>query len=228
MLSTLPSVRKQSLLKSRTQRLPWNFAEWFVLSQTLLPALLYLPGSQEFRVPIRVAGYGIALAALAYWWARWRHVRPHCAPHPAAPWLVVAIAYLLLMLLHPNTNSITSGLAQVTLYLAVLAPVFWAPKLVESPDRLRRLLWLLLICSGISSFVGVMQVRDPDRWMPLEFSSVYPRVSSALLPLPMRAQTDAPLFVHLGSATRREPRLAQVPLPCFLDWLSLYQVGPEA
>ena len=168
----VPSVRRSLLLKSRAQRLPWNFAEWFVLSQTVLPALLYLPGSQAFRVPIRMAAYGIPLAALIYWWARWRHVRPQCAPHPAAPWLVVAIAYLLLMLMHPNTNSIMSGLAQVALYLAVLSPVFWAPKLVESPDRLRRLLWLILICSGISSFVGVMQVRDPDRWMPLEFSSI--------------------------------------------------------
>src|SRR5262249_17258302 len=154
------------------QGVPWNFAEWFVLSQTIVPALLYLPGSQGFRVPIRMAAYGIPLAALIYWWAQWRHVRPHMAPHPASPWLVAAIAYLLLMLMHPNTNSIMSGLAQVALYLAVLSPVFWAPKLVESPDRLRRLLWLILICSGISSFVGVMQVRDPDRWMPQEFSSV--------------------------------------------------------
>ena len=39
-----------------------------------------------------------------------------------------------------------------------------------SPERLARLLWLLLICSGINSAVGVLQVYDPARWLPAEFS----------------------------------------------------------
>ena len=33
---------------------PWGFPELFVISQTALPALLYLPGTQAFRLPIRV------------------------------------------------------------------------------------------------------------------------------------------------------------------------------
>src|SRR5262249_25799823 len=102
----------------------------------------------------------------------WRDARPRYAPHPAVPWLIAAMACLLLMLMHPSTNGIASGFAQSALYLSVLAPVFCSPRLVESPDRLRRLLWLLLICNGLSSLVGVMQVRDPDRWMPSEYSSV--------------------------------------------------------
>jgi hypothetical protein len=75
------------------------------------------------------------------------------------------------MLLHPTTNTFLAGLAQIGLYLAVMSPVFWAPAFVKSPERLRRLLWLLLICNGINSLVGVMQVRDPGTWMPREFSS---------------------------------------------------------
>jgi hypothetical protein len=153
----------------RARRIPWNFAEWFVLSQTLLPGLLYLPGSQPFRVPIRMACYGITLAALAYLWGRRKGLRHH----PAVPWLVASLAYLALMMVHPTTNSVASGLAQIGMYFSVLAPVIWAPKLVESAERLERVLWLLLICSGLSAVVGVLQVYDPGRWMPAEISASY-------------------------------------------------------
>ena len=150
----------------------WNFAEWFVLSQTVLPALLYLPGSQDLRVPIRMASYGISLAALAYWLATRKNARTATRLHPAAPWLLLTLVYLALMVVHPGTNTILAGVAQVVLYLSVLAPVFWAPRFVESTARLQRLLWLTLLCSGINAFVGVMQVRNPDAWMPREFSSI--------------------------------------------------------
>ena len=156
------------------QRLPWNFAEWFVLSQTFLPALLYLPGTQPFRVPIRVGSYGISLAALAYFWFSARNRRRLLVrPHPSSFWLLAAMAYLSLMVFHPNTNNLLSGAAQVFLYLAILAPVLWAQACVDNPQRLARLLWLLLICNGINAFVGVMQVRDPNTWLPQEFSSSY-------------------------------------------------------
>ena len=62
-------------------RAPWGFPEVFVISQTALPALLYLPGTQPFRLPIRISAFAISLAALA-----WRlmsakeHVRPRAVP----------------------------------------------------------------------------------------------------------------------------------------------------
>src|SRR5262245_37106975 len=48
--------------------IPNGLAEWFVVAQTLIPALLYVPGAQAFRLPIRVASYTIALIGLAIWW----------------------------------------------------------------------------------------------------------------------------------------------------------------
>src|SRR5262245_55659458 len=47
---------------------PSGFAEWFALGLTLLPALLFLPGSQSYRLPIRVGGYAISLYAFLLWW----------------------------------------------------------------------------------------------------------------------------------------------------------------
>ena len=64
------------------------------------------------------------------------------------------------------------ALAHIAVYFAVLAPLFWAPVFVRTPEHLARLLWLLLICCGINSVVGVLQVYDPARWMPAEFSRV--------------------------------------------------------
>ena len=49
-----------------TARIPWGFAEFFIISQTALPALLFLPGTQAFRLPIRFAAFAISLAAFAW------------------------------------------------------------------------------------------------------------------------------------------------------------------
>lgn len=146
---------------------PWGLPEYFIISQTALPALLFLPGTQPIRFYVRVASFGISLALLA-WWAvgNARETRPH----PAQPWLIAFLCYVALMILHPSTGSMVGGLAQLVLYLSVIAPVFWAPALVRNSDHLARLMTVLLVCNGINAFVGVMQVYDPDRWMPQEMS----------------------------------------------------------
>jgi hypothetical protein len=148
---------------------PWGFAEFFIISQTAIPALLYLPGTQPFRLYIRVASFGISLAALI-WWA---FTRAHGSRRPVAqPWVIATIAYLTMMMVHPGTTSQVAGLAQLVLYLSVMAPMFWAGSFVRSPDHLARLIALLLICNGLNSMVGVLQVYDPARWMPQELSRV--------------------------------------------------------
>jgi hypothetical protein len=153
-------------------RIPWGFAEVFVISQTALPALLYLPGSQAIRLPIRLSAYAISLVALA-----WQQADP-TRRVPAArvySWVVAVMALLGLMMFHPDTASLFGGVAHAGVYLAVMAPVFWAPTFVRTPEHLARLLWILLLCSGVNSLVGVLQVYDPIRWLPREFSSVLMR-----------------------------------------------------
>ena len=153
--------------QTHTTRAPWGFPELFVISQTALPALLYLPGTQPFRLPIRISAFAISLVALAWWLVTSRH---NIRPTRSQSWIAAVAGLLTLMLFHPNTPSLVAGLAHLAVYIAVLAPLFWAPMLVNSPERLARLLWLLLICSGINSAVGVLQAYDPARWLPAEFS----------------------------------------------------------
>ena len=153
----------------RTARIPWGFAELFVISQTALPALLYLPGSQPFRLPIRISAFAISLSAFAWWQIESKVSVPISRTQS---WLAAVMVLLALMLFHPQTTTIYGGFAHMAVYFAVMAPLFWAPVFVRTPERLARLLWLLLICSGINSVVGVLQVYDPHRWLPTEFSRV--------------------------------------------------------
>ena len=147
----------------------WGFPEFFVLSQTVIPALLYFPGTQPFRLYIRIASFVISFATLL-WWAV--AVAKTSRPHPAQPWIFAAMAYVVVMFFHPFTASTFAGLAQFVLYLSVIAPIFWAGTFVRTPERLARLMALLLVCNGLNAVVGVLQVYDPGRWMPPEMSRV--------------------------------------------------------
>jgi hypothetical protein len=147
----------------------WGFPEWFIISQMVIPALLYLPGSNAYRLPIRVAPFAISLLGFLY--LPVKSANPVKA-HPARRWLIAAMAYLGAMMFHPNTNSFLSGAAQVMLYLCVMAPLFWVPPLIRDSRHLVRLLSILLVCNGINAAVGILQVYDPDHWMPAEISKI--------------------------------------------------------
>ena len=110
----------------------WGFPEFFVISQTVIPALLYFPGTQPFRLYIRIASFVISFATLL-WWAV--AVAKTSRSHPAQPWIFAAMAYVVVMFLHPLTSSTFAGLAQLVLYLSVIAPIFWAGTFVRTPER---------------------------------------------------------------------------------------------
>src|SRR6185503_20474162 len=123
---------------------PFGFAEYFIISQTALPALLYLPGTQPFRLPIRFSAFAISLAAFAWYQIESTTQAPRSM---AQPWVAAIMSLLAIMLFHPETSSLTAGIAHMAVYFAVLAPLFWAPEFVKSPEQVARLMWILLLCS---------------------------------------------------------------------------------
>jgi len=158
---------------------PSGFAEWFALSLTFLPALMFLPGSQAYRLPMRVGAYGISLFAFALWWFDRGGRRE--GKHPAERFLVLVLVVLVLGLAHPLTANLQSGLAQIGLYFAILCPVFWARAYITTRRQLVRIVLVLLVCNGINSIVGVLQVYNPDQWMPRELSALYQGNSDFLM-----------------------------------------------
>src|SRR5579862_6428337 len=143
---------------------PSNFAEWFAISQTLLPALLLVPGSQAYRFPLRVGAYAISLVAFVLWW--FDKGGKQQGKHPAERFLLMALFVVVLSIAHPNTNSMFAGVAQALLYFAIFCPLFWARGYVTTRRQMVRVLAVLLICNGVNAMVGVLQVYDPNRWMP--------------------------------------------------------------
>ena len=130
---------------------------------------MILPGTQQFRLPIRVSAFLVPLAAFVWW-----NLNSEASTRPsrAQGWVFAIMILLGVMLFHPTTPSLVGGLAHVAVYFAVMTPLFWAPAFVRTPEHLARLLWILLICCGVNAVVGVLQVYDPGRWMPAEFSRV--------------------------------------------------------
>ena len=106
----------------------WGLPQWFAVAQVAGPALLYLPGSQAFRVPLRVGVFAFSLMGLVWCLRSSRATRIH----PAWTLLVIAAGYMAVMLLHPATNTTMAGLAQIGMHFAVAAPfsgrpiTFWA------------------------------------------------------------------------------------------------------
>jgi hypothetical protein len=150
---------------------PRGFAEWFALGLTLLPALLFVPGSQAYRLPLRVGAYAISLYAFVIWWFD-RGGRKE-GKHPGERFLMLALAVLFFGLAHPLTSTLQSGLAQIALYFAIFCPLFWARAYITTRRQLVRVVLILLVCNGLNSMVGVLQVYDPQRWMPRELSALY-------------------------------------------------------
>ena len=178
---SIPNLARQqapaaSVAKKADQgRFGW--LEIFVIAQVVLPAVLYLPGTQSVRVLIRVAPFALSLIALAWDMLNRRSSRFH----PAVFILVLAMLYIAAMMFSPSTNSFLAGFGQTSLYLAVLAPVIWVPRYVRSIEQVNRILAILLVCNGINACVGVMQVIDPQTWLPREFSSVVMNQSAGVL-----------------------------------------------
>src|SRR5687767_5805081 len=95
----------------RESLMPSGLAEWFVVAQTAIPALLYVPGAQAFRLQIRIASYAVALIGFAAWW--FKRGGHRSLAHPSERWLMLAVIYLGLMVFHPMTSGLQAGIAQV-------------------------------------------------------------------------------------------------------------------
>lgn len=164
-LKPAPTLPENSTRRSSS----WGLPEWVAISQVVGPALLYLPGTQAFRVVLRSGVFGLSLLGLVLCMRHPRATRRH----PSGILLVIAILYVALMIFHPTTNSTLAGIAQTCMNLAVMAPIFWAPRYFLGDDRrLARVLTILWVLNGASTVVGILQVRDPGSWMPREFTTV--------------------------------------------------------
>lgn len=157
--------RGQAPRPAAPKRTRWGWLEWFLVVQLLMPGLLFIPGMSAIRVVTRV---GVFMLPLLCWAmiVRSGRSRSGADSFPANLWLKLVIGLLSLLILHWDTNSPQAGLAHAMFYIAVISPAFWAPRVIESPGQIGRMMMILLACNGLSAVVGLGQVFRPTTFNP--------------------------------------------------------------
>jgi hypothetical protein len=141
--------------------------------QVLWGVLLFVPGSQAYRVYIRGFPYIASLVALIVC------MRSSGADSgsPGARWVLASLALMIASLAHTSTW-LTSGSAQVVFQLSIAAPVFWTARHWITHERLERLLLLVFAGNFLSAGLGLLQVYYPETFMPPEFSRLSLRLNA--------------------------------------------------
>jgi hypothetical protein len=143
----------------------WGWLETVILSLTLFPALLFIPGLAKVRTATRVVAYAITLVAWFFVSQRDR-ANPAADTFPARPWLVFSMVWLSLSIFHPSAHTLLSASAQAALYVTIFCPAFWGPSALDARRQLPRILAILFLCNALSAAVGVAQVFRPATFMP--------------------------------------------------------------
>lgn len=140
-----------------------GFVVFLLCSQLALVFLdqlaLFIGETGPLRMIIRVATYGASLALL---FVIPRGGRRHPAALPAV-WVLVITA---VSILHPTTNTWLSGTAQAVLYLAILAPLFWVPRLAVGLETFKKVVIIFWGFHALSAALGVLQVYFPGVFQP--------------------------------------------------------------
>jgi hypothetical protein len=156
-------ARKASIIRRLIPK--WGWLEWFVIAQTALPALMFIPGLSVIRTPSRVAAFSIALVAWAWIALVGSRPRPG-AGFPSTPWLFGVIGWLCLLIFHPDGNTMLARVGHVALYTAILCPAFWAGAALKDTLQIGRLLKIMFVCNALGAAVGVGQVFRPEIFNP--------------------------------------------------------------
>ena len=155
---------------------PWGWLEYFVLVQVLWGVLLFVPGSQAYRIYIR----GFPFAASLIFLAACMRSSGADSGAPGARWILASLALMVASLVHPATWFM-SGAAQIVFQLSIAAPVFWTARNWLTAERLERVLLLVLCANFLSAAVGLLQVYYPETFMPPEFSRLALRLNAEIV-----------------------------------------------
>jgi O-Antigen ligase len=154
----MQTVKSSIYQVNSTSSNPLGWIHLFMLGEFALQIMLLIPAFSGARAAIRVTSFGLSLLLLVW-------LPANTKKHPCVNW---ALAVLLIMgiqfFFHDDRNNINSGLAQWTIYLAIIAPVFWVTRLKITANSFY---WLILMIWGfhtLSSAVGVLQVLYPGQY----------------------------------------------------------------
>lgn len=158
--SVRPLPRAATFGTPARRRGPFPWVPAFIVFQLLCQLVLITGDIGWARMIVRMAAFGASLALLVA-------LRGRGSAHPAAGPALGALGVLAVCIFHPETRSFVGGVAQLGLYAAVLAPLFWVPRLASIDMRmLRRAVVILWVFHLLSAGLGVLQVYRPGSFQP--------------------------------------------------------------
>lgn len=154
------SGRTQFEFDSFDQKKAGLWIRAFVIFQFACQIALLFEYFTPLRIYVRGVSFGSSLVYLILLpkGRRQQHPSSH-----AAIWVLVILA---LSLLHPETNSLLAGSAQLALYLAILGPLFWVSNLQVTVAELRKVLLIIFLFNALSAGTGVLQAYFPGHFEP--------------------------------------------------------------
>jgi hypothetical protein len=153
-----PAAANATVLPPRRRRVdPWVPA--FVVFELLCAVALLVPDLAQARMALRVATFGASLGLLVV-------LRGRGGRHPAWIFAVMAMLVVGVQVFNPDTSNLVAGSAQAALYLAVMGPLFWLPRLDLDIRVVRRVAFILWGFHTLSAALGVIQVYFPGQFQP--------------------------------------------------------------
>jgi len=146
--------RRASASFLRTHALELMFALGFACQVALLSGSI-----GQVRVVVRMGVFGASIALLVALGGRGR-------PSPAVKPAKFILAIVALAFFNPSGNTLAASAAQVAMYVSILGPLFWVPRLTVDMSNLRRVLMMIWIFQSVSALVGILQVYYPGQFDP--------------------------------------------------------------
>src|SRR5271156_507123 len=146
--------RRASVGYVRTHAVELMFALGFICQVALLSGSI-----GQVRVVVRMAVFGTSIALLL-------GLRGRGKPSPAVKPAKFILVIVALAFFNPNSNTLAASAAQFGMYVAILAPLFWVPRVTIDISSLRRVMLMIWIFQSISAVVGILQVYYPGRFDP--------------------------------------------------------------
>lgn len=157
-MTTTAATYQSTAVMTPEERTADFWIRWFIIIQVVSQLAIISPLGSA-RTLIRMAAFGSSLIFLVL-------VRGKAPAHPARNTAVVVFVLLMLGVFNPTAAVLPAALAQVGLYVAIMAPLFWVPRLSVTTKTLRTLLAVLWAFHSIGSIVGILQVYFPGHFQP--------------------------------------------------------------
>jgi hypothetical protein len=191
-----PVVRQPfARLKPVNRFRPATWLVAFVLVEIACQLALLSSAIGPLRQVFRSLAFGVSLLWLLVLYRRGLR-------HPAAKVGAWALVIVSIQFFHLTTNSWLAGIAQVALYLAIMAPLFWIPSLPIDAAALRRVILILWTFYAVSSAVGVLQVYYPGKFQPTLSTAITSLGQAYVHDLEIQTASGARVFRPMGLTDR--------------------------